>query len=290
MDRADVGESICTGPNETSWETPDGVNYRVLRWGSGRPLVCLHGFTGDASSWAGIARDLSPRWEVLAIDLLGHGRTAAPSDGGRYRVDRQVEDLAGLVAALTVEPIALIGYSMGARLALAFAVARRQGVSCLVLESGTAGIDAATERAARQAADEALAASIERDGIAAFVDRWEHLPLWASQVGLPDNVLAEQRAIRLRQRPVGLAGSLRGFGQGVAPSLRDNLPSLPMRVLTIAGALDEAYARRAGEMASAAPRGRSVVIAGAGHAPHLEQPAAFLDAISLFLEECGDGT
>ncbi len=177
----------------------------------------------------------------------------------------------------------MLGYSMGARLALAFAVAHPDRVARLVLESGGAGIEDAVARASRREADEALADRIERDGIAVFVDEWERLPLWASQANLPGEIRRRQRERRLANWPQGLANSLRGFGQGVQPSLWYALPSLPMPVLAVAGGLDTKYAAIAERMGALVPCATTVVIPGAGHTPHLERPEEFWNAVEAFL-------
>lgn len=268
---------------DVHWTAPDGVCYRGRCWGGGSPLVLLHGFTGAASAWSGHAHALGDRWAVIAPDLLGHGATEAPIDPERYAAGRQVADLALMLDALAPGPVALLGYSMGARLALAFTAAFPDRVARLVLESGTAGIARDDERARRRFADDALACRIERDGIAAFVAEWERLPLWASQAALPDAVRQRQREQRLANRPGGLAGSLRGFGQGVQPALWVDLPRLPMPVLAVAGELDAKYAALAARIGAAVPNGTSVVIRNAGHAPHLERPDDFRDVVAHFL-------
>ncbi len=273
--------------DDASWIAPDGVRYRVRRWGNGPPLVMLHGFTGGASGWCGLARDLGSRWRVIAPDLLGHGESSAPADPARYSTERQVSDLAGLLAEQAHGPVALLGYSMGARLSLAFAAAHPARVARLVLESGTAGIEDQGLRAARRMADDALADRIERGGIAAFVAEWERLPMWESQSALPDAVRQRQRQQRLNNQPAGLANALRGFGQGVQPALWGALPRLPMPVLALAGALDGPYAARAERIGAAVPKGTIVVVPGAGHAPHLECPDEFRVVVERFLLDCG---
>ena len=147
------------------------VTYAVREWaGSGPPLLLLHGFTGRAALWEPVARALAPAWHVLAVDLLGHGDSDAPADPGRYRMERAVADLAALLDALGIARTACLGYSMGGRLALAFAHAHPERVGALVLESASPGLAGVDERDVRLTADQALAARIERDGVAAFVD------------------------------------------------------------------------------------------------------------------------
>ncbi len=118
----------------------------------------------------------------------------------------------------------MLGYSLGARIALRLAVAHPDVVDRLVLESPSAGHRRAPASAkARRAADEALARRIERDGIDAFVAEWEAQPIFASQAALPTARAARIRRIRLANRPDGLAASLRAAGQGSMEPLVDRL-------------------------------------------------------------------
>src|SRR5947209_7676452 len=87
-----------------------------------------------------------------------------------------------------------------------------QGPALLVLESTSPGWAGLDERQERVTSDEALANSIEQQGLEAFVERWSELPLFASQAYLPEAVRAELRAQRLRNNPRGLANCLRGLG------------------------------------------------------------------------------
>jgi dihydroxynaphthoic acid synthetase/2-succinyl-6-hydroxy-2,4-cyclohexadiene-1-carboxylate synthase len=266
-----------------------GVIYRASRAGSGPALLLLHGFTGSASSWDAHLPELASRFDVIAVDLLGHGESDAPGDPERYRAERQVADLVALLDALDIQQAAVLGYSMGARLALALALAHPERVTRLVLESGSPGIAGGEARAARSASDDALAARIETGGIGAFVDEWERAPIFASQARLPVGSRRTHREQRLQNRPEGLAASLRGFGQGVQPPLHDRLHELPMPVLLIAGAEDAKYAGMAGEMATIIPDARVEIIDNAGHTPHLEQPERFRQAVRAVLET-GSGT
>ena len=270
-------------PVDVDVTLPDGVRLHALRAGAGPPLLLLHGFTGAASTWAPFLPVLAAGHDVVAVDLLGHGRSDAPADPARYAADRCADDLATLLDALDIERAAVLGYSMGGRMALQLAVAHPDRLRALVLESASPGIEDDAERAERAAADERLAADIEREGIAAFVERWERLPLWASQAALPHELRDELRAQRLDNDPRALASSLRGAGAGVTRPLHDRLADVRAPTLLVAGALDAKYARLADRMAAAIPDGRTVIVPGAGHAVHLERPAEFVAAVVAFL-------
>lgn len=267
--------------------TIDGLRWevRVAGPGTGRPLLLIHGFTGCGMSWGAHAAAFRRRdLRTVVVDLPGHGRSgiAAPE---RMSVERTADDLASILAIRGLAPAHVLGYSLGARVALRLAVAHPEAVARLVLESPSAGLATEAERDARRAADETLAAAIERDGIEAFVDRWERLPVFASHAALDPRTLARQRAIRLANRPDGLAASLRGAGQGAMVPLFDRLPEVAAPTLVIAGALDSVGRTRAETVAASIPGARLAVIDGAGHTPHLERPAAFRRLALEFLQE-----
>lgn len=269
----------------------DGVRLELLDSGrasphhaAATPLVLLHGFTGSAATWEELLPSLAAHRRVVAISLAGHGASDAPADAARYAAARAAADVVQVLDALALPRVALLGYSMGGRVALHVALAAPRRVRALLLESASPGIADPESRAARRESDRALAHDIELDGVAAFVARWERLPLWESQRALPEAVRARLRALRLAGDARGLANSLRGLGQGESEPLHGRLPELRMPVLLLSGALDEAYVAIAREMAAAMPRASVAVTAGAGHAVHLERPSEFGGAVNAFLD------
>ena len=133
---------------------------------AGRPCWRCTASRARQRTWAPLAAALRDQRRVIAPDLLGHGRSAAPADPARYALERQADDLAALLAALDAVPADVVGYSMGARLALVLALRHPSIVRGLILESPSAGIADAAERARRRAADEALAEQLDREGLA----------------------------------------------------------------------------------------------------------------------------
>jgi 2-succinyl-6-hydroxy-2,4-cyclohexadiene-1-carboxylate synthase len=264
----------------------NGIDFHVEDHGNGTPLVLLHGFTGSTASWSTVSRDLAKRHRVVAIDVIGHGASAAPVDPSRYEFEQALHDLAGVTAQLGIARAAWLGYSMGGRLALGMAVDHPERVSSLVLESATAGIHNEKERLQRAEADQELARRIENVGIERFVDEWERLPIWENQRTLPVEILQFQRDIRLRNRAVGLANSLRGMGQGAQPSYWERLSEIDVPVLLMAGALDRKFAGIAGQMGVRIAGAELSVVPDAGHAVHLESPHEFLEVVRKFLRTC----
>jgi 2-succinyl-6-hydroxy-2,4-cyclohexadiene-1-carboxylate synthase len=261
----------------------DDIELHVERQGGGPPLLLLHGFTGSAAEWGGLAPRLAPLREVIAVDLIGHGRSSAPADPARYTMEHCVVDLLALLDELGHERVELLGYSMGGRVALHLAAAAPGRVRSLILESASPGIEDEAERAARVASDEALAARIEGEGLEWFVDHWAAIPLFASQAELPAAERAALRERRLGGSATGYANSLRGMGAGRQPSLWGRLPELSMPALLVSGEIDIKYMAIAERAAAVLPAGRHAIVRGAGHTVHLEQPEAFADLVVGFL-------
>jgi 2-succinyl-6-hydroxy-2,4-cyclohexadiene-1-carboxylate synthase len=163
---------------------------------------------------------------------------------------------------------AYAGYSQGGRLSLQLALDHPEAVQRLALVSASPGIADQEARATRRDTDERLAQEIESDGIDAFLERWLAQPLFAT---LP----RERSGIEERRKANTvdwLTYQLRVLGQGVQPSNWDRLAELTMPVLLIVGELDTKYVDIAQRMATAIPHARVEVVAGAGHACHLERP------------------
>lgn len=267
----------------TRVDLPDGA-LEVMDEGQGRPLLLLHGFTGTAATWYRVVAACQHERRVLALDLLGHGGSDAPPDPACYALERQADVLAALLVDLDAVPAEVVGYSMGARLALALAVRHPGTVSRLVLESPSAGIADPQERARRRAADEELARILEQDGIEAFAAAWEAQPLFASLALLRASERARLHDERRIHDPAALAASLRGAGQGAMTPLHDCLGGISTPTLVVAGELDAVGMTRASAVAAAMPGAHLEVIAHAGHTPHLEQTEAFIGRLVTFLD------
>jgi len=253
--------------------------------GAGEAVLILHGFTGSAETMGGVAEGLGEDRRLILVDLVGHGSSDAPSTPGDYRIERCLEDLCGVLEALGERRVHLIGYSMGARVALAFAVAHPERVRSALLVGARAGIEDPAARRARTQDDERLARRILEEGIEWFVDHWMALPLFASQKRLGPGVLARARSARLRNRPEALALSLRGMGAGAQQQLFPHLDRVSAPVLLVVGAEDARFLDIARDLEPRLPRARVQIIPEAGHAAHLENPQAFDRIARDFLRE-----
>ena len=301
-----------SGPRNVDVDASRNVDVDGLRWavrvaGSGPALLLLHGFTGSGRSWDGglaaaagglaaaasglAAAAIGAGFTTIAPDLPGHGGTAwragdpaDPAHTSRATIERSADDLPVLLRALGHDRAHVVGYSMGARVALRLAIAHPACVARLVLESPSAGIVDAAGRAARRVADDALARTLERGGIGPFIDAWERTPVLAFEARLAADARATLREIRVAHDPAGLAASLREAGQGAMEPLHRQLRRIASPTLVIVGA-DDPVRDRATAVAAGIPGARLAVIDGAGHAPHLEAPAAFRRLVLDFLKE-----
>ena len=240
--------------------------------GHGPRLVLVHGFAQNRNCWGPVARDLATDHEVVRVDAPGHGRSSQFYAGLRTGA-RLIADQGGRATYL--------GYSMGARFVLHLALANPELVERLVVIGGTGGIDDDMARAERRHNDELLAERLEQEGVERFVDAWLAQPLFA---GLTEAM--QFRAERRENTVEGLAESLRQAGTGSQDPLWSRLAHLDMPVLVVAGADDAKFRAEGARLVECIGSNATLeLIAGAGHAAHLEQPALFLSVLRQWLPE-----
>lgn len=261
----------------------NGISYAFEMEGEGEPLVLLHGFAGSSAMWSPFLPYLGQDFLILTIDILGHGRTRSPADPQRYSMEQVAEDITAVVQHLIQEPAHLLGYSMGGRLALYLALSQPTLWRSLVLESSTAGLASPEARSARQAQDAKLAERIQREGVPAFVEFWQDVPIFASQKNLPTEAWQRQKRQRLQNNPLGLAHSLLGMGTGSQPNLWPRLAELHVPTFLLAGALDEKYVAIVGQLGEQIAGAQTAVLPDVGHNTHLEAPSQFYDLITDFM-------
>ena len=251
---------------------PEGLAHE--RFGDGQPpLAFVHGFTQTRESWRPIASRFAPFRQVELIDLPGHGKTTATD------IDLPT---AGRLLAKICAHHTVIGYSMGARVALHAALHTEAALSGLALIGAHPGIAADGERDERRRQDETLASRIEEVGVETFIEDWLSQPMFAAVRHLG-------RADRLSNTAHGLAESLRHLGTGTQDVLDDQLGRIRCPVLLMVGEKDTKFLQLAERMAERIETSRIVTIAGAGHACHLEQPEATFEVLREWIDSLGDG-
>jgi 2-succinyl-6-hydroxy-2,4-cyclohexadiene-1-carboxylate synthase len=236
-------------------------------------LLALHGFTGSPQSWDFLPTQPSVRRFVPA--LVGHLGSSAGSEVIDF--ETEVDRLARLSAEAST--LHVVGYSLGARLALGFALRHPGRVSRLTLISAHPGLASEAERAQRRAADERWCDLLLKSGSLAFVDAWQAQPLWASQTGVAEEALSRKRRERLSHEPSGLARSLRVTGLAEMPNYRDALAKIERPITLIAGSLDEKFRELAEQMAKTVSHAELLIVERAGHDLLLERPELITEVI-----------
>ncbi|MFD2628962.1 2-succinyl-6-hydroxy-2,4-cyclohexadiene-1-carboxylate synthase [Oceanobacillus kapialis] len=260
--------------------------YWVEKTGSGPVLLLLHGFTGSTKTWDALVKKWKDNFTVVTLDLPGHGKTTTQVP---ITMEMCCRDLAALVQRLGIEKVNLLGYSMGGRTALSFACLYPHLVDKLILESASPGLPSEKERLERRNKDEQLARKLEREGVKAFVDFWEKIPLFSTQEQLPPDKRGAIRQERLLHSAEGLAMSLRFMGTGSQPSWWEHLTQLSIPTLLLVGGEDAKFKALNKSMHERLPQSDFQVVEYAGHALHVEESAIFGNIVYEFIISQEDG-
>ena len=261
----------------------DGIRYHLQIDGKGFPLILLHGFTGDSSTWTPFIDKWGRHSRLIAPDIIGHGNTDSPPELKHYHIESMANTLKTILDEVGVHEVDLLGYSMGGRLALTFAVLFPDRVRKLILESASPGLKTESERELRRMNDAKLAHFIIDKGLELFVDYWEGIPLFQTMKGLPASVQTKIRAARLRNSSQGLSKSLLGMGTGSQPSWWERLKELNSDVLLLTGQEDLKFCQIAESMSARIKKAKWIAVENTGHAIHVEEPEKFGTIVSDFL-------
>lgn len=270
----------------TSAGGPQGLHVEAE--GDGLVVALLHGLAGSARNFRPQVRALRDRYRVVVYDARGHARSAAPDDPAAYAPERLVADLGAVLDATGADRAVVGGLSMGAAVALRFALARPERVRGLVLASFPAGRRRGAEAAGSgrgrgiAARAEAFAEAIEREGLEAAGERF----VWGPGSGLDPGAARLVRQGFLEHPPHGLAHTLRSFlaRQPAPAELAPALAQLRIPALVIAGEGDPASLEPSREVAEALPEARFEAIPRAGHVVNLAAPKAVNALLREFLD------
>ena len=255
--------------------------YELRAGQKGTPLVLLHGFLGRPSVWMEALHALGAPGPVALGTLPGHGPDPwkSPQDAFESAVDAMAS------AIPFSQPSWLIGYSMGARLALWMALRHPERFAGAILIGGHPGLRTEAERAQRMEADDNDAENLLAGGLESFVNRWEQLPLFESQKRLPPHIRDFQRHRRLDHTPEGIAWAHRTLGLGRMPSAWKLVQDARVPLRIVAGEQDEKFKALGQELFMTAPDARFRAIPGAGHDVALENPVALAREIRTALAD-----
>jgi pimeloyl-ACP methyl ester carboxylesterase len=253
----------------------NGLRIAFERAGDGPPLVLVHGAVSDGRIWQPQLDALADEFTVVAWDAPGCGRSADPPES--FRLPEYADVLAGLIAALELNPAHVVGHSFGGVLALELALRHPSAVARLVVVGGYAGW-----------AGSLPATEIERR-LAFALDVADRLPGGFEPTSMPglfsarmtDDAAAALRTIMSEIRPA----ATRSMAHAVAEAdLRAALPSIGVPTLLIYGDADQRSSPSVAEdLHRRIPESRLVMLPGLGHECALEDPDRFNFEVRTFL-------
>ena len=246
------------------------MTLHCVSQGSGnRRISFVHGFTQTHRSWIEPANGIINSTHIL-IDAPNHGDSQDTS----LNLHQTATELANIA-----HDSVLVGYSMGARMALHAIIAYPDSFMGAILVGATPGMSDPHDRTERIAADEELAMSLERDGTKVFLESWTTQPLFQFS-HFDDSEIQD----RLRNSPRALASSLRLCGTGQQQPLWDRLAEITIPILLVTGEFDVKFTETAHKMHSLMSNSQIAVIKSAGHCAHTDQPEAFAEVVNRWLD------
>lgn len=246
--------------------------------GEGLPLLFLHGFPHDRTLWAAQRVSLSPHARCIVPDIRGFGHS---STHGPHSMDQYADDAVALLDWLSIDAAVVCGLSMGGYIAMAMWRRHPDRIRGMVFCDTKAGADSDEGKARR---DE-LIALVKRDGTRAITETQITGMVGSTTRERRPEVVAALRAMMGRQSAAGMTGALHALRD--RPDSRETLRTISVPSLVIVGEDDVLTpikeARAIAEALPSVARVRLEIIAGAGHVPCLERPAATTHALSDFL-------
>ena len=250
-----------------------------------KSIIFLHGFTGSANDWKDVATNFDKRFNKVAIDLIGHGKSGSPANIEHYTLDSIIEQVEEVINYLRIKEFIICGYSMGGRIALSFAVKKPNLVKGLILESSSAGIKKHSDREERKNSDSELADFILKNSIEDFINKWLDQEIFGTLRRFSNEKIKRIKEEKSKNSRTGLANSLKGSGTGVMPYLGAELIKLKLPVLLISGGLDGKYTQINQNLSKLFASAKHKIISTAGHNTHLEEPKKFIKAVNEFLKK-----
>lgn len=248
--------------------------------GSGRPVVLVHGVGMAREAWAPQVGALARDHQVITYDLLGHGASDLPPQD--VSLAHYADQLLALLDHLGVAAASIVGHSLGALVALEFALRHPQRTLRL------AALNAVFERSPEQrAAVEARAATLMHAGPAATVEptleRWFGKPV-------PSHLVEAAEVTGRLLRTVHPQGYARAYGLFARADMAhaERLPTLARPALFLTGAQDQNSTPAMSQaMARRVPGATCVVLPEARHMMNLTHPEAVNQALLGFLAGAG---
>lgn len=277
------GQARLSGGVLKSFTASDGAKIAYRDTGGGTPIVLLHGLMAHAGFFAEQAA-LAARFRIIALDLRGHGQSAAALDGAAPGVERMALDVAELAEALDLEGAVGVGWSLGATIlwhVLAGPAAARFAGAVVVDMTARVKNDDEWDLGLSPEACEARSIAI-RDDFESFA-LTAGQAIFAQPVAPPRRRLADWASLEFaRNDPAAMAAV---WASLVRQDVRALLEKIQHPTLIVHGRHSGLYGEdTAGHLVAALPHARAVRFENSGHAPHLEEPALFNATLQDFAD------
>lgn len=249
------------------YQDRDGHQARIAytRTGHGIPVVLIHGVGLQGAIWTPQINALSVDHDLIAVDMPGHGRSSLPPPDARLA--DYADAILALLDALKIGRAHVAGHSMGALVAVEFALAHPERVASLIALNAVF-CRTPEQRAAIEARVAALDDGPARPDWSGTLNRWFGDPT----SGAHAEAAALTNTLLSHIDPVGYARTYRVFARADADH-RDRLPQLAAPSMFATGEQDPNSTPSMSEaMASIAPGGRCVVLSGQRHMMTLTDP------------------
>jgi 3-oxoadipate enol-lactonase len=261
------------------------INYRV--YGNGFPLVLIHPFSASLGFWAPQIEKLSPKYQIIAYDVRGHGLSSAPAGEENYTLDILVEDLHYLLEHLKVKKAYIGGLSMGGAIALGYAHRHPQTVKALLIFDIHGGFQPPSDSNARAVMAEGRARGeryAEERGMADFARR--QLAIGTAFPPVPeDTALQEQYIERMARFPINGYIGVGRASPWEAEWQRQAADKINVPTLITVGSNDLDMVVKGTRILHEHIKGsRYVIIKGAVHETARWRPDLFNQAVSEFLQ------
>jgi len=254
-------------------------NYAVSGSHDKSTVLFLHGFMGEIDDWQAQNKDLSRDYHCLFLDLPGHGATEVSHLSG-YDFVICAKNIVNFLKKNHFEPVNIVGYSLGGRLALYMSIYWPNLINRLILESASPGIAGDEDRLLRIHQDALLAEQI-RSNWPGFIENWYRQPIFKDIFDSPG--FAEMVKRKKLNDPEKLAYVLSGMGQGAQPSLWNHLKRINQPVLLLTGKLDSKYMVISQKMQNEIPNCLRYPVDDCSHNIHLQKPETFNSEVKNFL-------
>jgi pimeloyl-ACP methyl ester carboxylesterase len=249
----------------------NGIKIYYEVHGSGPPLLLTHGYSSTSAMWKGQIEALSQHHKLVLWDMRGHGQSDYPDDPAAYSEALTVADMAALLDAVGTGTAIVGGLSLGGYMSLAFYRAHPHRVRALLIIDTGPGFKKGDAREAWNKRAYETGDRFEREGLAVLKSA------------------SRERSTVTHRDASGLARAARGMLTQRDARVIETLPDIKVPSLVVVGADDAPFLAASDYMAAKIPGAKKVVIPGGGHAVNLDQPQAFIDAVSPFLDSLPRG-